>query len=210
MFELSKTSIKENSYQNEMLVRVKVIYSWGSITKWRVEQTKISWKEASFSRNIIQSAPYFFNFYWKKLLMSACLSFADNPFSLIHTDRAHKDIWAPKQDEQLDVLMEPDNRMDKFAVCVKINEKIVRHLKKGTSGRFAKTIFYFLWSDVYSSTWLSSTYPSYPRFDLTSSFCRDNKSSSYPVFELPGVNCISVNYIIKSNSLCERPINILY
>ena len=53
--------------------------------------------------------------------------------------------------------MEPDNRMDKFAVCVKINEKIVGHLKKGTSGRFAKTIFYFLHSDAYSSPWAKVT-----------------------------------------------------
>ena len=64
-----------------------------------------------------------------------------------------KDIWTPKPGEQLDVLMEPDNRMDKFAVCVKINEKIVGHLKKGTSGRFAKTIFCFLRSDAYSIAW---------------------------------------------------------
>ena len=49
--------------------------------------------------------------------------------------------------------MEPDNLMDKFAVCVKINEKIMGHLKKGSSGRFAKTIFYFLRSDAYSSAW---------------------------------------------------------
>ena len=56
-----------------------------------------------------------------------------------------------------DVLMDSDNRMDKFAVCVKINEKIVRHLKKGTSGRFAKTIFYFLRSDAYSSAWAKVT-----------------------------------------------------
>ena len=41
--------------------------------------------------------------------------------------------------------------MNKFAVCVKINEKIVEHLKTGTSGRFAKPIFYFLCSDAYSS-----------------------------------------------------------
>ena len=65
----------------------------------------------------------------------------------------YKDIWAPKQGEQLDVLIEPDNRMDKFTVCVKINEKIVGHLKKGTSGSFAKTIFYFLRSDAYSNAW---------------------------------------------------------
>ena len=69
----------------------------------------------------------------------------------------YKDIWTPKQGEQLEVLMEPDNRMDKFAVCVKINEKIVEHLKNGTSGRFAKTIFYFLRSDAYSNAWAKVT-----------------------------------------------------
>ena len=53
--------------------------------------------------------------------------------------------------------MEPDNRMENFAVCVKINKKIVRHLKKGTSGKFAKTIFYFLRSDAYSSAWAKVT-----------------------------------------------------
>ena len=53
--------------------------------------------------------------------------------------------------------MEPGNRMDKFAECVKINEKIMGHLKKGTSGRFAKTIFYFLRSDAYSSAWAKVT-----------------------------------------------------
>ena len=53
--------------------------------------------------------------------------------------------------------MEPDNRMNKFAVYVKINEKIVGHLKKGTSRRFAKTIFYFLRSDAYSSAWAEVT-----------------------------------------------------
>ena len=63
----------------------------------------------------------------------------------------YKDIRTPKQGEQLDALMEADNRMDKFAVCVKINEKIVGHLKKGTSGMFAKTIFCFLCSYAYSS-----------------------------------------------------------
>ena len=47
--------------------------------------------------------------------------------------------------------------MDKFAVCVKINDKIVEHLKKGKSGRLSKTIFYFLRSDAYSSAWAKVT-----------------------------------------------------
>ena len=66
----------------------------------------------------------------------------------------YKDIRTPKEGKELDVLMEPDNLIDKFAVCVKINEKIVGHLKKGTSGMFGKKIFYFLRSDAYSSAWL--------------------------------------------------------
>ena len=36
----------------------------------------------------------------------------------------YKDIWTPKQDEQIDVLMEPDNRMDKFPVCGKLMTKL--------------------------------------------------------------------------------------
>ena len=77
--------------------------------------------------------------------------------TFIKGHHVYKDIWTPKQGEQLDVLMEPDNRMDKFAVCMKINEKIVGHLKKGTSERFAKTIFYFLRSDAYSRAWAKVT-----------------------------------------------------
>ena len=77
--------------------------------------------------------------------------------TFITEHHVYKDIWTSKQGEQLDVLMEPDNRMDKFAVCVKITENIVGHLKKGASGRFAKTIFYFLRSDAYSSTWAKVT-----------------------------------------------------
>ena len=64
----------------------------------------------------------------------------------------YKDIGTPKQGKQSDVSMETDNRIDKFPVCVKINEKTVGHLKKVTSERFAETIFYFLSSDAYSST----------------------------------------------------------
>ena len=73
--------------------------------------------------------------------------------TFIKGHHVYKDIWTPEQGEQLDVLVEPNTRMDKFAVCVKINEKIVGPLKKGTSGRFAKTILYFRRSDAYSSAW---------------------------------------------------------
>ena len=42
----------------------------------------------------------------------------------------YNDIWTPKQGEQLDVLIEPDNRIDKFAVCVKINKKSCEAFKE--------------------------------------------------------------------------------
>ena len=57
----------------------------------------------------------------------------------------YKDIWAPELGEHLEVQCEPENLVDKYAVCLKTsNGTIVGHLKKGKFGRFAKTIFYYL------------------------------------------------------------------
>ena len=50
--------------------------------------------------------------------------------TFIKRHHVYKDIWTLKQVEQLDVLMEPDNQMDKFTACVKINERIVGYLKE--------------------------------------------------------------------------------
>ena len=38
--------------------------------------------------------------------------------------------------DKLNVLMEPDNRVDKFAVCVEKDQTVVGHLEKGDSGNF--------------------------------------------------------------------------
>ena len=46
--------------------------------------------------------------------------------------------------------MEPDNVVDKYAVCVKKSNVIVGHLRLGKDGRFAKMIFYFLRADRYA------------------------------------------------------------
>ena len=46
--------------------------------------------------------------------------------------------------EILEVKMEPTNKMDKFSVAVMKNKKIIGHLPLGKSGRFSKTLFYFL------------------------------------------------------------------
>ena len=46
--------------------------------------------------------------------------------------------------------MQPDNPEDKYLVCVKKNDRIIRHLQLRKRGNFAKTIFYCLRTDEYS------------------------------------------------------------
>ena len=45
--------------------------------------------------------------------------------------------WVPTIGETLRGEREPDNIEDKHAVCVRRNGRIVGHLEKGASGRFA-------------------------------------------------------------------------
>ena len=52
-------------------------------------------------------------------------------------------LWTSVE-EELATIMEPTNIQDKFAVAVKKKKKLVGHLPKGKTGRFAKTVFYFL------------------------------------------------------------------
>ena len=52
---------------------------------------------------------------------------------------------------------EPGNPIDKYAVCIKKENKIVGHLPLGKSGKFAKTIFYFLRADKLSSCKITVT-----------------------------------------------------
>ena len=43
----------------------------------------------------------------------------------------YKSIWTPKIGEKLQTKREPENLVDKYAVCVKKNHKIVGHLPLG-------------------------------------------------------------------------------
>ncbi len=45
----------------------------------------------------------------------------------------------------------PDSVVDKYASCMKKIDTIVRHLPKGPNDRFAKTNFFFLRADEFSS-----------------------------------------------------------
>ena len=50
----------------------------------------------------------------------------------------YKKLWNPLIGELLSCERERDNPMDKYAVCIKKENKIVGHLPLGKSGKFAK------------------------------------------------------------------------
>ena len=56
----------------------------------------------------------------------------------------YKETWTSTMEQVLKAVPEPKNVVDKYPVCVMLSDEIVEHLKKGRSGRFAKTVFYFL------------------------------------------------------------------
>ena len=61
----------------------------------------------------------------------------------------YKSLWTPTLQEQVYGEVELHNPVDKYAVTVKKDEKVVGHLPLGENGKFAKTIFYFLRADPY-------------------------------------------------------------
>ena len=52
--------------------------------------------------------------------------------------------WTPILGENLSTRPEPENEIDKYAVAVTKDARVIGHLKKGKTGRYAKTVFYFL------------------------------------------------------------------
>jgi hypothetical protein len=71
--------------------------------------------------------------------------------SFVKGYHAYQYEWSPIVDEVLKAKIKPTNIVDKYAVCVLHHDRVVGHLKRGKSGRFTKTIFYFLRADTYSS-----------------------------------------------------------
>ena len=53
--------------------------------------------------------------------------------------------WTQVENEKLETRMEPEKKEYKFAVAViGGNQSVVGHIMKDKTGRFTKTIFYFL------------------------------------------------------------------
>ena len=70
---------------------------------------------------------------------------SDEIDSFIIGYHVYKADWTPFVGKKLTGVMESTNLRDKYAVAVKrSDESIVGHLPLGKSGKFAKTIFYFL------------------------------------------------------------------
>ena len=70
--------------------------------------------------------------------------------SFVKGYHAYKDLWKPFINEKWTTVMEPDNAVDKYAVCIKKNNVIVGHLPLVKDGRVAKMMFYFLRADRYA------------------------------------------------------------
>ena len=62
----------------------------------------------------------------------------------------YQKIWTTFLQEEPCGKMEPANSVDKYKVAVKKNNVVVGHLPLGCSGKFAKTIFYFLRADEWA------------------------------------------------------------
>ena len=58
----------------------------------------------------------------------------------------YKETWAPFVGEKLDAVMQQNNVKDKYAVAIfqEGKKKVIGQLPLGKSGKFAKTVFYFL------------------------------------------------------------------
>ena len=67
--------------------------------------------------------------------------------SFIKGYHVYQEVWSPELHKMLSAVPEPRNIVDKYAVSVQRDDEVVGHLMKGKSGRFAKTIFYFLRAD---------------------------------------------------------------
>ena len=60
--------------------------------------------------------------------------------SLIKEYHLYQEVWQPKLYDEVQAIPEPENVLDKYAVCVcKQTNQTVGHLKKGKNRRFVKT-----------------------------------------------------------------------
>ena len=64
--------------------------------------------------------------------------------SLIKGYHAYMNDWTLILGKNLSRRPEPENKIDKYAVAVTKEARVIGHLKKGKSGQYVITVFYFL------------------------------------------------------------------
>ena len=64
--------------------------------------------------------------------------------SIIKGYHTYTNVWTPVLGETLSARQEPENEMNKYAVAATKDARVVGHLKKWKTGRYAQTVFYFL------------------------------------------------------------------
>ena len=68
----------------------------------------------------------------------------------VRSHHAYKGIWTPEVGKSLNAQIEPNNPVGKYSVCIRKSGKVVGHLIKGATDKFAKAILFFLRGDSYS------------------------------------------------------------
>ena len=64
--------------------------------------------------------------------------------SVIKGYHAYMNDWTPMLAENVSIRPEPENEIDEYAVAVTTDARVIGHLKKGKTGRYAKTDFSFI------------------------------------------------------------------
>ena len=77
--------------------------------------------------------------------------------SFVKGYRVYKNVWKPRLQEKQHGEIEQNNPLDKYAVTIKIDRKIVEFLPLRKKGKFAKTIFHLIQADPYRKCDITAT-----------------------------------------------------
>ena len=82
----------------------------------------------------------------EEILIVRLKSYAINTFVISY--HVYKKNWTLSIGYELQRFIEPTDKLDKYAIAVKGKDgDVIGHLPLGKSGKYAKTVFYFLKSD---------------------------------------------------------------
>ena len=77
--------------------------------------------------------------------------------SVVKWYNAYLNDWTPILGEKLSTCPEPENKIDKYAVAVTKDARVIGHLRKRKSGWYAKTVFYFLRANLINTASVTVT-----------------------------------------------------